>query len=97
MKIGRAEIGIMLITLANLPFVGMPLGSLFFYILFWVIRTNFAYVFSSVITGISLILLISDRKGFLKRLKGNKLVAALLMIPSERLFQNQTTKEPQTL
>jgi hypothetical protein len=31
-------------------------------------------------TGIGLILLISDRKGFLRRMKGNKLVAALLVI-----------------
>lgn len=80
MKIGRAEIGIILIICTNLPFVGIPyFGSLFSFIL-WILSIGLVYIFSATMTGIGLILLISDRKSFLHRMKGNKLASILLVI-----------------
>jgi hypothetical protein len=76
-NIGRAEIGIILLA-NNLPYIG------WLYYLLWIIFPSVdlkkAYSFYFVVTSIGLILFTSDRKGFLRRMKGNKLVSALLAI-----------------
>lgn len=76
MNFGRAEIGIVLGACFNLSWV-------FSFVPWFVFRfADFKIVYSSfcVITIVGLTLLITDRRGFLSRMKGNKLVVALLMI-----------------
>lgn len=77
MKIGRAEIGIIVLA-NNLPYIGWLNYFLSFFLPF--VNLMMGYSFSCAITGAGLVLFMSDRKDFLCRMKGNKFVAALLAI-----------------
>lgn len=77
LKIGRAEIGIIL-SANNLPYVGWLYYLLL--IVFPSMDLKMAYSFCCVVTSIGLILLISDRKDFLRRRKSNKVVSLFLAI-----------------
>jgi hypothetical protein len=76
LKIGRAEIGIILIACSVLPLF-VPYGS---WLVFSAIGQEIAHSFLSIINIVGLTLLLSDEKVFLHRTKGNRIVSALLII-----------------
>lgn len=81
MNIGRAEIGIVLTGLINLAQFSIPPFSFFFVHPPWdsMEYMTTTYVLFCGIAIIGMILLVSDRKGFLRRRKSKMTVSALLI------------------
>ena len=76
MKIGRAEIGTILTACSILPLF-VPYGS---WLVFSTIGLEISHSFLSITNIVGLTLFLSDRKGFLYRAKGNKIVSTPLII-----------------
>jgi len=82
MNIGRAETGIILFFVSTLAGITLCFVGLFqpYILMSSIMNLNIIYGFYCVVTFVSLMLFVSDRIGFLRRMNGDKFVSALLMV-----------------